>query len=273
MMIDQRNEGTTMDMQVRRGGRRLILLGVLLPLLGCSDREEERQSLREQLARLPRDTTTQVEEEVTADPAPVDSSLGGLPAAASLPDTFSFLDGPEPLPIEPDTTPRGLRPGPPVDTAPWIPASGPLVLGPEWSTEPSASEADRARTAVLESVRTARNDGFDRIVFEFEGGRVPGYRIEYAELPVRQCGSGQVVPLRGTSWLRLRLEPSQAHDDRGRPTVQDRSRVTDLPVLRELRLICDYEGQVEWVMGTSEVRPYRIVELTAPARIVVDVAH
>ena len=126
---------------------------------------------------------------------------------------------------------------------------------------------------VLESLRTARNNGYDRIVFEFESGRVPGYQIEYVDRPVRQCGSGQVVPLRGDGWLRIRLEPSQAHDDRGRPTVQDRARTTELPILREMQLICDYEGHVEWVLVVASPNPYRVVELNSPARLVVDVRH
>ena len=267
-----------MDTRMTRSGRTMMVtLSLLVPLLGCSDPEEERRSLREALQGLPRDTTTPLEEVVAMDTLRYDSmGAVGFPGAVALPDTVSFMDDLEDagaLPVEADTGRIRLRPGPPVDTEPWIPTQDSLTLGPEWTNERRESRNERARMTVLESVRTARNDGFDRIVFEFEGGRVPGYQIEYAELPVRQCGSGQVVPLRGTSWLRLRLEPSQAHDDRGRPTVQDRSRTTDLPVLRELRLICDYEGQVEWVLGTTEVKPYRVVELNAPARIVVDVAH
>ena len=90
------------------------------------------------------------------------------------------------------------------------------------SAEPRVELGEGSAMTVLESVRTARNDGYDRIVFEFEEGRSPGFRVEFVELPVRQCGSGQPVPLRGDTWLRVRLEPSQAHDDRGRATVRDR---------------------------------------------------
>ena len=247
---------------------------VLVVLGGCADPEADQRSLREGLANLPRDTTTPTPEIVEEAPLLTDTMAFGLPSSASLPDSASFLDDTLALSIEPDTTPIRLRPGPPQDTRPWIPGGrDTLPLSPEWTAGPVEEGNEASRMTTLESVRTARNDGFDRVVFEFESGRVPGYRIEYVDMPVRQCGSGQVVPLRGDAWLRVRLEPSQAHDDRGRPTVQDRSRTADLPVLRELRLICDYEGQVEWVLGMAAPNAFRVVELNAPARLVVDVRH
>lgn len=259
-------------MKMWSGRYRWLGVVLLVPLFGCSDPEEEQRSLREALARLPRDTTTPVTEVVAPDTfAAGDTIPLGLPPSASLSDTFSFFDDTTALPIERDTTPIRLEPGPPLDTEPWIPERDSIPLGPEWTAGVRESRNERVRMAVLESVRTARNDGFDRVVFEFEGGRVPGYQIQYVDRPVRQCGSGQVVPLDGEGWLRVRLEPSQAHDDRGRPTVRDRARSADLPVLRELRLICDYEGQVEWILGVASPNPFRVVELTSPARIVVDV--
>lgn len=261
-------------MMGKRSARsRWLAVLLLVPLVGCSDREDDRRSLREQLARLPRDTTTPVEEIVAVDTAPLEDMDVALPPSASLSDSVSLMDDPAALPIEPDTTPIRLEPGPPLDTEPWIPVRDSVPLGPEWTAGLRESRNDRVRMTVLESVRTARNDGFDRVVFEFEAGRVPGYRIEYVDRPVRQCGSGQVVQLRGDGWLRVRLEPSQAHDDRGRATVQDRTRRTDLPILQELRLICDYEGQVEWVLGVASPNVFRVVELSSPARLVLDVRH
>lgn len=240
----------------------------LVALAGCSG-NDDRQSLREALARLPQDTSTAVEE-VQETPVPVDSSSF---APQTLPDSVGFLDAAPPAPIEPDTHPGPLRPGPPIDTRPWIPAPGPAPAPIDWTDEPRVESGDGSAMAVLESVRTARNDGYDRVVFEFEEGRSPGFRVEYVDLPVRQCGSGQPVPLRGDTWLRVRLEPSQAHDDRGRATVRDRARVTNLPALRELHLICDYEGQVEWVLGMNAATGYRVTRLNSPSRIVVDVNH
>lgn len=249
----------------------LILLGTLL---GCTDAEEERRAFQEALARLPQDTSTPAEEAVaeeTEPGLPVDTSLFGLSRDSSEADSSS--DVAEVVPAERDTAGAQLRPGPPQDTAPWIPLRDSLPLSPEWTTESRSGEGTGDRMAVLESVRSARANGYDRIVIEFDSGRLPGYQVEQVEPPVRQCGSGQSIPLEGDAWLRVRLEPAQAHDERGRPTVRQRSQRVDLPVLRELRLICDYEGQVEWILRLDSDAPFRVTELSNPARIVVDVRN
>ncbi|MDQ3605067.1 MAG: hypothetical protein M3418_02590 [Gemmatimonadota bacterium] len=130
--------------------------------------------------------------------------------------------------------------------------------------------------AILQEVRTASHTGFDRVVFEFDGISVPGYHIEYVDRPVRECGSGHTVPVAGDGWLRVRLEPTRAHEfigERAEVTVENRDRSYDYPILKQLTLICDFEAQVEWVLGVSSPNRFRVIELHEPARLVVDVRH
>ena len=93
--------------------------------------------------------------------------------------------------------------------------------------------------------------GYDRVVFEFAGDSVPGYRVEYTTKPVQRCGSGDPVTVAGTGRLIVRFEPAQAHDEHGSLTPTERHRVPGLPAVRELILICDFEGQVEWVLDVA----------------------
>lgn len=130
-----------------------------------------------------------------------------------------------------------------------------------------------APIATLVGVRTGRHPGFDRVVFEFAGDGLPGYRIERSREPPRQCGSGEVVPVAGEAWLQVRFTPAQAHDEQGQPTVTARSQAPGLPVLRALELTCDFEGEVTWVLGLAAPEPFRVFELAAPPRVVVDVRH
>ena len=127
---------------------------------------------------------------------------------------------------------------------------------------------------ILHLAATAATEpGFDRLTFEFSGERVPGYRIAYSPPPIRHCGSGDSVPLTGAGFLVVRFEPAQAHDDQGRPTITDRAWAPTLPTVRELKLVCDFEGQVEWAVGLAARRRYRVLEAAAPTRLFVDVLH
>ena len=145
-------------------------------------------------------------------------------------------------------------------TAPWTNGNTRVVLEPPG-------------VVVLKEVRTARNEGFDRIVFEFAGEHLPAYSIAYIDRPVRSCGSGDTVALPGDAWLEIRLEPAAAHTEEGEPTIADRRRSPGLPVLLGLTLTCDFEAVVTWVGGVAAPNRYRVLQLTAPARLVVDVEH
>jgi hypothetical protein len=137
----------------------------------------------------------------------------------------------------------------------------------------TSRDRSNAPAAVLRDVRTAGQDGFDRVVFEFEGDAMPGYHIEYVDKPVRACGSGEAVPVAGDAWLEIRLMPAQAHDDNGKATVDVRDEKLQFPVFAQVRNICDFEADVTYVLGLKAPNKYRVLELKSPARIVVDVKH
>jgi hypothetical protein len=107
-------------------------------------------------------------------------------------------------------------------------------------------------------------------VLDFGSEPVPGWHAEYAARPGSQCGSGEPVQLAGTRFLRLRLQSAQAHDEQGQPTVRQRNLELNMPVLRALTLSCDFEGEVDLVLGVNAAHPYRVLELTDPSRLVVD---
>lgn len=143
-----------------------------------------------------------------------------------------------------------------------------IVEGPAFPAKPPSSG-----TTLLQRVEAAEHPEFDRVVFEFGGDRLPSYHVEYIDRPVRQCGSGDVVQLAGDAWLEVRLHGAQAHTDDGAPTVAPRERRLDLSVLLELESTCDFEAEVTWVMGLASPNRYRVLELSSPTRLVIDVRH
>jgi hypothetical protein len=142
----------------------------------------------------------------------------------------------------------------------------------EWTAGLVDIKRSTLKPVTLREVRSARNEGFDRVVFQFDGDQVPGYHLEYIDKPVIKCGSGDPTPIAGQGWLQVRMQPAQAHAD-GQVTVAERERMPKLPVLEELELTCDFEGEVTWVLGVKHPNKYRVMELKEPTRLVVDVRY
>ncbi|HEX8297586.1 MAG TPA: hypothetical protein VF594_00385 [Rubricoccaceae bacterium] len=151
---------------------------------------------------------------------------------------------------------------------------GPLAALPvEWTVQTADVAPATERVATLRDVRTGAHDGFDRIVFAFDGDVLPGVHVEYVDRPAHACGSGEPVLLDGEGWLAVRFQPARAHTEDGSPTVAERRRRPALPALRDLALTCDFEADVSWVLGLSAPAGYRTSVLRDPLRFVVDVRH
>lgn len=150
------------------------------------------------------------------------------------------------------------------------------VVSPELSwTVGIVESADSppAVSAVLRELREGRHAGFDRMVFEFENGVIPGYQVEYVDRPVRRCSDGEPVPLPGDGYLRIRMQPARAHTSAGTPTIHRDERKYRLPVLQQAEMICDAGETLEWVLATAVPNGYRVIELSDPARLVIDIRH
>ena len=191
-------------------------------------------------------TATACGEEAAA-PATPGEETATAPSPTAAPPTATATAAPEP------TTPfQGSRE--PVEA----PASPGLPLG----------------GALLVDVRAARHEGFDRIVFEFQGG-LPGYRVEYQAPPILGDASGEPVEIAGNAFLRIRFEPAAAHDpNTGSQTYTGpRELSPGLPSLIEAQETGDFEAVLTWALGLSQEEDFRVYQLQDPFRIAIDVAH
>ncbi|HUG42233.1 MAG TPA: hypothetical protein VMM12_17335 [Longimicrobiales bacterium] len=168
---------------------------------------------------------------------------------------------------------------PPADAAPddTAPATSPHAVpdgepGP-WAMPPVEGQGSGQYrgVAILRGVRTGRHDAFDRIVFEF-AGHLPPYAVRYVESPAA-CGSGDAVDPGGAAALEVDLRPAAAHDGDGRATIHERTFRPGLPALRAARITCDFEAVVTWVLGVDRRTPVRVLELSSPPRLVLDLRH
>lgn len=174
---------------------------------------------------------------------------------------------------------RGFAPAAPPRPAP-APVPQPDTPGPMASDlEPLAPPEEAPEEiprepppdmAVLRDVRTGDQQPFDRVVFEIEGAKLPDYDVKYVPRPVH-CGSGEPAEVAGGAFLQVRLSPARAHTEAGASTVANLQRKVRLPIIREIRATCDFEGEVVWVVGLTARKEYRVLELEGPARLVIDI--
>jgi hypothetical protein len=120
----------------------------------------------------------------------------------------------------------------------------------------------------LVSVQTAERDGYDRVVFTFEGA-MPGYQVRY--VPEIDDQQGRRLPLRGAAFVEVAFEPARARGPDGRPTFPAGARTPEHPVLRQVRFAGDFEGQVSFGIGVAGRGGLRVTELRDPTRVTVDV--
>jgi len=127
----------------------------------------------------------------------------------------------------------------------------------------------------LVGVRTAHHPGYDRVVFELDGSGDPGWRVEYTTDPVHD-GSGEPVPLEGSAYHQVALWGIGIPDDTGIPAFADDA--TRLPgtgtsgVAEIAPGSGPFEGVQDAFIGlTGAPRPFRVVTLEDPARVVVDI--
>ncbi|RKH67743.1 hypothetical protein D7X96_18810 [Corallococcus interemptor] len=149
----------------------------------------------------------------------------------------------------------------------------PGLVDAAWNTATVQKPRNEPPSITLRSVRTGTHADYDRTVFEFEGPRLPGYQLGYVKAPVQQCGSGDDVKMPGEAVLEVRFTLARAHDDQGQATVAQRSLKPALPSVLALERVCDFEGEVTWVLGTARRAPFRVLELSNPTRLVLDVQH
>ena len=141
------------------------------------------------------------------------------------------------------------------------------------STRPVHVAATNASTALLTAVRAARHEGFDRVVFEFRNA-MPGYDVRYVPKPVRQDGSGKVVPIGGRFVVQIRMD-NALDADLSKPsaplTYTGPQRIRPgTPEIAELARTGGFEGVLTWVAGLQDRVDFRVTKLDAPPRLVVD---
>ena len=144
----------------------------------------------------------------------------------------------------------------------------------DFPAEPALSEQEPSGGPLtVTAVRVARQEGYDRVVFELAGTAAgqAGWRVEYVDDP-RAQGSGDPVAVEGEAVLSVLVTGTGYPMDTGQQEVEgDPALPGDLAVVEDVVLGAVFEGQYEAFVGTSGRQPFRVFRLGDPERVVVDV--
>lgn len=177
--------------------------------------------------------------------------------------------------------PSGGVPDPngPVDATPTLPpdeaggAGSPTGLdtAPTGSTAPVEATAQGNPSVLFRTARVAAQSGFDRVVFEYKGDGVPGYRFLY-QAEANQQATGDVVDLPGSTGLRGFIDGIAWQD----PANYDGPKRISGPGTQNVTVLdvgILFEAMQDPYIGVQAERPFRVTVLRDPTRIVVDIAH
>src|SRR5215218_9804392 len=156
-------------------------------------------------------------------------------------------------------------------TAVFDPAAGLASTQPSFSTHPKVVEHPPVGSPKLTSLRAGRHASFDRVVFQLDGPIPSYYSVRYVPV-VRLDGSGDPLRLRGTAFLEVVVR-APTHDQNYQPVLRPTRLRPDFPALREVNAPGSFEGQTTAGIGVSQRVGFRVLELTNPTRIVIDLAH
>jgi len=197
------------------------------------------------------------------------------PERVVLPRSSPSPSQPTLAPATPTPTPRGtasLAPtAAPTPTAAQSPGSTPASACPDQTGGATGNQGQ------LTAIRIAHNAGFDRLVFEFGPSTAPGvygmppYRIAVATS--LSGPSGQPVPIDGSALFGVRFQnASTVNPSTGAKTYTGATslRPTTTPLIKEVRLVEDFERVMTWGVGLARLQCPTLLTLGSPVRLVLD---
>jgi len=140
-------------------------------------------------------------------------------------------------------------------------------------TRPDTQQASADASGSVTEIRLGRHQGYDRVVFEFDGAGTPGWDVRYTDAPSRQ-GSGEAVDLAGDAALQVTITGVGYPPDTGIAEYSGPQRVSGAgtEVVAEVFFDGTFEGITTALVGTEAETAFRVYLLERPTRVVLDVA-
>jgi hypothetical protein len=181
--------------------------------------------------------------------------------------TLTVADGGEPSaePTEPA--------GPSATPEPSIGVESPFTCEAPINLEKTGTDF---HPLITQFIRVGTHDGYDRIVFEYDGG-TPFLTLDRAQPPYVQDPSGQPLEVNGLLVYRVTLTGATKWDLSGDQAVLVYQGPTNFepgyPQLVQFVESGDFEATHSWYLGTNGSQCLRAFTLTGPDRLVIDIQH
>jgi hypothetical protein len=126
----------------------------------------------------------------------------------------------------------------------------------------------------LTNIRTGLNAGFDRVVLDLGSGSAPAVSYQLVD-ELTADPSGEIVWLTGEYFINVSATPAAAHDVNGNPTYSgpQKFRTRNLANVMAVAVTGDFEAHLTIGLGVRSRTTVNVFTLTAPNRVVIDVAH
>ncbi|MCT1451349.1 hypothetical protein M3G18_00215 [Corynebacterium sp. p3-SID1145] len=141
-----------------------------------------------------------------------------------------------------------------------------------FSTEPTDTLGDHGPGGQLRTtdIRAGSHDGFDRVVFEFEGEGLPTYNAAYTNEP-REQGSGFPMEFPGATALELFVHGTSLDMDPDAKYASDTNLGLNTGNIADVVYGGTFEADSHYLVGLDSKRPYKAYVLENPTRLVVDI--
>jgi hypothetical protein len=152
-------------------------------------------------------------------------------------------------------------------------ATEPTESLPPFACVPSVTVPATINRAQITDVRLATHEGYDRVVFEFAAG-IPDVAIEGVLPPFYADPSGQEIKVSGSAVLKLTMHGASTVAADGSVTYGGSTNFQPgFPQLVQLIEGGDFEAVSTWYLGLNGGGCTRVMTLSNPSRLVIDIEH
>ena len=154
------------------------------------------------------------------------------------------------------------------------------VSPPSISYWPYRSPRGESQNLMMLDARLGAHFDFDRFVLEFEPTSTSGiegppdsYSIQWVSQPPIQFGSGQELEVEGDEYLEILLHAHAYSRDTSEYAYEGPSEVQARGTINVIEAIFggEVEGKMVWAIGVNKRSGFRILEISDPPRLVIDI--